>query len=155
MPVYKSQSNLFGGTFNGAYRAPNGASKNGRINRVVGTVVSAIDAQAGSTFKLATIPASAIMLPESRIKTTAWGFAQAVVGTTGATDTLLDVLKATGGAAGNAPVVMFDAKWNRPLWQQLGLAKDPGKPIDLIVIAEADATVAGQLDFDLQFANHI
>lgn len=155
MPVEHIKSDIFGSTGASGYTSPNSASRNGRINRVAGTVACAADALTGSTYLLASVPSSAIMLPESAIMTTAWGFAQAVVGTLGVTDGLLDVTKATGGASGNNPITIFGAKWNVPVWQQFGLAADPGIPLDILAIAQADATGAGSIKFDLVFANHI
>lgn len=132
-----------------------GSSAHGHIQRIAGTVSCEATDETGSMYLLCTVPASAIMLPESAIKTTAWGFAQAVIGVEGDTDALLDVTKATGGATGNNPITIFGANWNVPIWQQLGMTEDPGNSVDIYVFTEADATIAGQIDFDLQFANHV
>ncbi|WP_226779014.1 hypothetical protein [Oceaniglobus trochenteri] len=155
MPIVKQKSSIFGTTGEAGYTSPNSSSRNGRINRVVGTVTCAATDLQGSEYLVAQVPSSAIMLPESAIRTTAWGFAQAVIGVKGDTDALLDVAKATGGATGNKPITIFGSLWNKPLWQQLGMAADPGHAIDLIVFTEGDATAAGTLEFDLSFANHV
>lgn len=155
MAIEKLQSSVFGAIAALGYVGADGASANGRINRVAGTVANAVDASQGSEYHLCSVPASAILLPESAIKTTGWGFAQAVIGVAGATDALLDVAKATGGATGNKPITIFGANWNKQIWEQLGLAEDPGEMIDLVVFTEGDATIAGQIDFDLVFANHV
>jgi hypothetical protein len=155
MAIRKVLSTFYGQLVAGVWLPATGAASAGKITRVTGTVECLATDEAGSEYKLMDVPSSAIMLPESAIKTTAWGFAQAVIGVDGDTDALLDVTKATGGASGNNPVDLFDAKWGKPIWQQLGMAEDPGNPITLKVFTEADATVAGQIDFDLQFANHV
>ena len=155
MAIEFKQSSIFGSTGTTGYTAPNGSSRNGRINRVAGIVANSLTALTGSRYLICQIPSSAIMLPESAIKTTGWGFAQATIGTPDLLTGLLDVAKATGGTTGNKPITIFGATWNKPIWQQLGLAADPGHPVDLVVSTATDATVAGQIDFDLVFANHI
>jgi len=154
MAIVTSKSSVYGTNATG-YTAPNSSSRAGRITRVAGTVTCGATDSAKSTYLVCDVPSSAILLPESAIKTTGWGFAQAIVGVAAATTGLLNVTKATGGAAGNKPIVIFEAKWNKPIWEQLGLVADPGMPLTLIVSTIADATIAGQIDFDLVFANHV
>lgn len=151
----KVLSSVFGQVVGGVFVPASGASAQGLITRVTGTVANLATDLQGSEYHLLNVPASAIMLPGSAIKTTGWGFAQAVIGIDGDTDALLDVTKATGGASGNTPIALFGALWNKPIWQQLGMAEAPGNFITLKVFTEADATIAGQIDFDLQFANHV
>lgn len=155
MGIVQGKSTTFGKISDtGRYQGPSGASAKGKTIRVAGTVDCAAEDSNGSTYDIVEIPSSYILLPGSAMHTTAWGFAQAVFGADGVTDALLDVTKATGGATGNGLVTIFDAKWNKPIWQQLGLAEDPGV-VTLKVFAEADATIDGQIKFDLQFANHV
>lgn len=156
MAVVTKKSTVFGALVaSGGYQAPNSASAKGLPMRIAGRVSNEATDQTGSKYLLCEVPSSAIMLPESAIRTTAWGFAQAVVGVEGAPDGLLDVTRATGGATGNNPITIFTPNWNVPIWQQMGLASDPLKPVQIWVVAEADATGAGTIDFDLQFANHV
>ncbi|MDW3181772.1 hypothetical protein [Roseobacter sp.] len=156
MPIRsKVLSSFYGQLVAGVFVPSRGASSLGQITRVAGTVSGLSSDLQGSEYHLLDVPSSAIMLPTSAIRTTAWSFAQAVIGVDGDTDALLDVAKATGGATGNTPITIFGAIWNKPIWQQLGMAADPGNPITLKVFTEADATVDGQIDFDLQFANHV
>lgn len=155
MAIRKVQSSAYGQLVNGVLVPARGASALGLITRMAGTVACLATDETGSEFSLVTVPASAILLPASAIKTTAWGFAQAVIGVDGDTTALLNVTKATGGATGNTPITLFDANWNKPIWQQLGMAEDPANPITLKVFTVADATIDGQIDFDLQFANHV
>ncbi|HGG04229.1 MAG TPA: hypothetical protein ENK28_02130 [Aliiroseovarius sp.] len=154
MAIVNKKSTIYGSNATG-YTAPNSASRAGLITRVAGTVSNEATDNAKSTYVLCDVPASAILLPESAIKTTGWGFAQAIVGVAAATTALLNVTKATGGATGNKPITIFGSNWNKPIWQQLGLADDPKVPLTLIVSTIADATGAGQIDFDLVFANHV
>ncbi|MEO0381614.1 MAG: hypothetical protein AAF252_15205 [Pseudomonadota bacterium] len=156
MAIRNVKSTVFGSTdANGVFTGASGASALGQPMRIGGTVTCLATDSQGSEYTLVQVPPSAILLPESAIKTTAWGFAQAVIGIDGDTDALLDVTKATGGATGNNPITIFDANWNNPIWEQLGMAAAPLDFIALKVFTEADATIDGQIDFDLQFANHV
>ncbi len=156
MAIVKVKSTVYGSTdAQGVFTSASGASALGHILRVCGTVNCLATDESGSEYTLLDIPASAVMLPESAIKTTGWGFAQAVIGIDDDTDALLDVTKATGGATGNNPITIFDAKWNMPIWAQLGMAEAPLNFITLKVFTAADATGDGQIDFDLLFANHV
>lgn len=155
MAIRQVLSSAFGQLVAGVLVPARGASALGLITRMAGTVTCLDTDEAGSEYTLVTIPSSAILLPTSAIRTTGWGFAQATIGVDGDTDALLDVTRATGGATGNTPITIFGANWNKPIWQQLGMAEDPGNPIVLKAFTTADATVAGQIDFDLQIANHV
>jgi len=154
MAIVNKKSSVYGTNATG-YTAPNSSSRAGRITRIVGSVSCEATDNAKSTYVVCDVASSAILLPESAIKTTGWGFAQAIVGVATATTGLLNVSKATGGASGNKPVTIFGAKWNKPIWEQLGLSADPNKPLTLIISTIADATGAGAIDFDLVFANHV
>ncbi|GAB1361824.1 hypothetical protein MASR1M32_10600 [Rhodobacter sp.] len=80
---------------------------------------------------------------------------EAVVGTPEDPDGLYDAAK---GASATG-VVLFDpftTKWNKPLWEQLGLAAMPKTGVArLMFVAEADAAGAGTADFDIRWVNHI
>mgnify|MGYP001797082392 CR=1 FL=1 len=155
MAIRKVLSSAYGQLVDGAFSQSRGASALGLKTGMCGTVECLATDEAGSEYSLVNVPSSAILLPGSAIRTNAWGFAQAVIGVDGDTDALLDVAAASGGATGNVLVTIFGANWNQPIWQQLGMAADPGNPITLKVFTEADAASAGQIDFDLQFANHV
>lgn len=149
------KSTIFGATGVGGYTAPNGASRQGQLTRVAGTVANLADDSSGSTFLVCEVPASAIILPESKIKGDGWGFAQFVLGCEQDPDILLDAATSGLSSSGTAIVAQFGAIWNKPLWEQCGLAADPLKPMRLILTAEADAAGAGSASFDLIFANHV
>ncbi|WP_112312493.1 hypothetical protein [Pseudogemmobacter bohemicus] len=155
MAVVKLKSTIFGVTGVNGYQAPDSSALQGVFHRVAGRVTNGATDNTGSTYLIAQIPWAAILLHDSRIRTDAWGFAQAVVGTPEDPDGLYDAAK---GASATG-VVLFDvftAKWNQPLWKQLGLAKMPNKPFaELMFVARADATGAGTADFDIRYALHI
>lgn len=155
MAIVNKKSSVYAAMAATGMIAATASSAHGVIARVAGTITNDATDNSGSTYLMLAVPASAIILPESAIKTTGWGFAQATIGVAGDTAALLNVTKATGGGTGNNPVVLFDAKWNKPIWKQLGLAADPGTLIELVVSTATDATGAGTIDFDLVFANHV
>lgn len=156
MPVRNKVSTVFGVTGAAGYTPPNAAARDGRIHRVAGRITNAADDDSGSTFLMAEIPWAAILLHASLIRTDQWGYAQAVIGVPGTPTGLLNVARATGGTSGNLPVTAFGADWNLPFWQQLGLSAMPTTPFAaLTAFAQANATGAGTLDFDLHYALHI
>ncbi|MEL6886898.1 MAG: hypothetical protein AAFP87_20490 [Pseudomonadota bacterium] len=156
MAIRKVKSSVYGSyDGQGVFLPATGASSLGKIMNVAGTVSCLAADNQGSEYHLTDVPPSAIMLPTSAIRTTGWGFAQAVIGVDGDTDALLDVTRATGGATGNTPITIFTANWNKPIWEQLGLAEMPLSHLTLKVFTEADATADGTIEFDLQFANHV
>jgi hypothetical protein len=144
------------GVTGAAYVPPFASARDGRIHRTAGRVSALAADNTGSRFLIAQIPTSAIILPQSFIRTDLWAFAQAVIGTIAVPTGLLNVARATGGATGNALVTIFGAKWAQPAWQQAGLAAAPvGVPfLDIFAHAIADATVLGTIDFDIWYANH-
>ena len=155
MAVVKLKSTIFGVTGVNGYQAPDSSALQGVFHRVAGRVTNGATDNAGSTYLIAQIPWNAILLHDSTIRTDAWGFAQAVVGTPEDTDGLYDAAKGAV-ATGVALFAAYSARWNQPLWKQLGLASMPNKPFaDLLFFAKADAAAAGTADFDIRYALHI
>ncbi|MES2667925.1 MAG: hypothetical protein V4712_17710 [Pseudomonadota bacterium] len=156
MAIVNLKSTVFGVTGVAGYTAPNGSARDGRIHRVAGRISNGAGDSNLSKYLICELPWSAILLPPTAFMTTAWGFAQAVIGTDEDSDGLLDVARATGGATGNVPITIFGAKWNLPFWGQMGLASAPLKGFaKLYAVAEADATGAGTLDFDIHYALYL
>lgn len=155
MAVVNNKSTVFGITGVAGYAAPAGASRDGKLHRVTGSVANLISDNTGSKYLLCEIPWSAIIHPTTAFRTDGWGFAQAVIGTDEATTGLLNAAKGVS-AAGQNPITIFDAKWGKPLWQQLGLPAMPTSgPAKLYARGIADATVAGTLSFDISYSNHL
>ena len=156
MAIRTVKSSVFGSTdANGRFTPDLGSSALGQLMRISGTVTNLASDNQGSVYHLCDLPVSCILLPETRIKVTGWGFAQAVVGVAGYTDQLLDVAVSGAAANGNAPITIFGAKWNKPIWQQLGMPAAPQNFVTLAVFTEGDATADGQIDFSISTANHI
>lgn len=155
MAIVKLKSTVFGVTGVAGYTPPDSAARNGLIHRIAGRVTNAATDNTGSTYTLCEVPWSAILLHDSTLRTDAWGFAQAVVGTPEDPDGLYDAAKGSS-ATGVAVFAAYGAKWNLPLWQQAGLAAMPKTGLARIqFVAEADAAGAGTADFDLRFALHL
>lgn len=116
-----------------------------------GTVACAATDLNGSTYTLAELPSGAILDPETQIDLRTWGFDVAQVGSDDAKTGLLNVsgIIATPPGAPSAPLAFGDAKWNKPLWEQLGLAADPGGRIAIRVFTTADAAEAGDIEFKI------
>lgn len=156
MAIVNLKSTIFGSYgVDGSYIAPDGGQRDGAIHHVAGSVSNAADDSSGSTYLLCTVPASFILLPESLLDAEGWGFAQTVLGITGAADGLLDAATSGLSASGDAIVARFGSDWNKPIWEQAGLAADPLVPVDIMLTAEANAAGAGIAHFDFRFANHI
>lgn len=154
MAIREVKSTVFGVTGAG-YTAPNSVSLAGKITRICGEVANLSTDSAGSTYLLCNVPSNWIMLPESLILVDGWGFAQCVLGVKQDTDILLDILESNAEAAGDPIITKFGSNWNKPFWEQCGLAADPLAPLQLQLIGEANAAGAGAASFDLHFASHI
>jgi hypothetical protein len=155
MAIVTVNSNIYGATGVNGYTAPNSSSLLGVTRTIQGTVANAATDNTGSRYPLFRIPWSAILLPATSFHTASWGFAQAVIGTLEDPDGLLDAAKGAA-AGGQLPITIFASLWNKPFWQQMGLAAMPTSPFaEVAAVAEADATGAGTLNFFVQYANHV
>lgn len=110
-----------------------------------GSVANAADDSSGSMYKLASLPSQSIMDPASFLQVDGWGFASVRVGTIDDNDALVSVAKSAGATV--SPIAAGDAKWDKRLWEVLGLSEDPGGWIDIYAHAVANATGAGTLRF--------
>lgn len=155
MAIVTLKSTIFGTVGVAGYTAPAGASRDGKVHRITGSVANAATDNSGSKYLLAELPWSAILHPTTAIRTDGWGFAQAVVGTDEAPTGLLNAVKGVS-TTGQLPIAIFDAKWGKPLWQALGLAAMPTNgPAKLYAKGVADAAGAGTLYFDISYSNHL
>ncbi|MBL4761766.1 MAG: hypothetical protein JKY93_03595 [Gammaproteobacteria bacterium] len=148
MPVTTNKSDVF--------RLPNGdgVSQNanktaGRLRVCQGKVSNATDDLAGSTFELCRVPSHAIIDPTSAFQVENWGFVTVKIGTGSDTGAFIDV--ATSAATTQNPVTQFDVNHGKELWEVLGLEEDPCGKISLFAHADADATAAGSMLFDIRW----
>lgn len=158
MAITTDKKSTIYGTYDaqGIYAAPSLVSAAGKMRRAAGRTSNNITNNLGSKYLLIELPWDVSLLKDSAIMTTAWGFAQAVIGVDELNTGLLNVARATGGATGNLPITIFGSKWNKPLWQQLGLAARPASNVAKIyAYAIADATVGGDLDFMFEYATYL
>jgi hypothetical protein len=104
-----------------------------------------------SVYRLARLPSNAIILPQSNVYVTAAGIAgltsvsigfDNLLGTVAAAALASAVDMHAGGAFPLTPAVTI-AHYNQRVWEQLGLASDPGAQIDLIATLGASPGASG------------
>ena len=142
---------VFGATVGGIRGAPDYTSSHGTYRVTSGKVTCAASDSSGSTYWLARLPSTVILRPESKIDLQAWGFTIAKIGIVTDTDALLSVADTTGLSDVSTFLAFDDAKWNKPLWEQLGLASDPGSTFDIGLFTEAAASGSGDAPFEFHW----
>ena len=142
MPVVNKKSDLFGADVDPA-------KARGRPIVATFNVVNAADDSALSTFLLARIPSEAILAPSTAFQVQNWGFATVNIGTLTGVTALGTIPKATGPVY--QPIIFGDARHGLPLWEQLGLAANPGGTIDLYAHAPAAAVAAGSMKGEIHY----
>ncbi|MBW4710734.1 hypothetical protein KX928_23335 [Roseobacter sp. YSTF-M11] len=152
MAIVSGKSNLVSDPSDTDYAPADPQVIRGRPVYATGTVSNLASDNNTSKYKLVEIPSSALLLPDTFFDVENWGFAQVVIGTETDTDALVDVLKSAGAI--HVPVAQGDANHGVAFWQILGLAKDPQTKIALWAHAEADATGAGSMPFQIAYLTH-
>lgn len=114
-----------------------------------GTVVNAAGASNGSTYQFAELPSTCILDPQTVIDFQGWGYAAVSAGTSDDKDALIASIDVGEETSAFHPIEHGDARWNKPLWQALGMEKDPGGSIALFFHTAAGATGAGAISFDI------
>lgn len=105
----------------------------------------------GSKYRLVRLPSSAVLHPDTVIDLQSWGYAVATIGTDDDPDALLASVTIAGLSDVTSPIAHGDAKWGKPLWQQLGMAEDPRSEITLSIHTAADAAGAGSATFEIHW----
>ena len=156
MAIVNVQSSFFPAMVSGIWTPPFAASRDGKDHVIQGTVANGATDSSGSTYKLFTLPWTAILLPDAAFRTDGWGFAQVQIGPAEAPLGLLNAAKGVS-TTGQLPVTIFGTRWNQPFWQACGLASIPtDKPFcDVIVTTIAGATGAGTMSFYVPFVTHV
>ena len=112
----------------------------------IDSVSNLITDSVGSKYLLTTLPSECVLLPQTYFKVDLWGYADIRIGTFTDPAALVSVTRIAG--ANVNPLVFGDAKFNRALWQQLGLAADPGGEIGIYAHGSvAVPTAAGNMPF--------
>ena len=154
MAIINKLSSFYGDFVGGVWATPAAASRDGKQHVIQGAVTNAAGNNSGSTYKLFTLPWTAILLPITAFRTDTWGFAQVQIGTL---STPLGILNAAKGVSttGQLPITIFGAKWNKPLWEAIGLAAMPTDTgfADIYATTIADATGAGTLSFHVEYVS--
>lgn len=119
-----------------------------------GTITNAAGDESGSKYRIAKLPSSVILLPESVIDLQSWGFVIAKIGLDADTDALLSVADTTALSDVSSPIAHGDSRWGKELWEQLGLAEDPAGDLEISIHTEANAAGAGTATFALYWAGN-
>ena len=151
MAVVATKSNFY--TKGASGIAPN--ARAGHVHSVSFQVACAASDSSGSTYKLCSIPADALLGKESEIRTDLWGFAVVNVGTIGFLTTLANAVARGAGATFLALVSSTQDAAQLPAWQALGLAAAPlNGLVDIYASASAAATGAGTINGKITYRDH-
>lgn len=121
----------------------------GRIILATGTLANTAAALSSSTYHLADLPSNCLLHHDTFFDVENDGFAQIVIGTKTDTDAFVDVARSAGNIV--SPIAQGDVNHGKELWEILGFAADPGGVISLYKHAEADATGAGTMPFQIAY----
>ena len=129
---------------------PDHAKARGRLYCIAGTVTHAATDSLGSYYKLATLPADAILDSQTSFVFGSSGFATTQIGTKATPTALVNAAKAT-----HTPIAKGDANHGLPLWTALGMSAAPANnQIDLWQYGPAAAAGAGSGKFEIWYRHH-
>lgn len=149
MPIVENTSNLYRDHLAGE-SGPDNVEIAATLYHATGDVANAADDLQGSTYKLCSIPAEAILDPKTFFDVENWGYAAIRIGTLDDVDALVSQTKATENVV--TPIAAGDANHGKRLWEVLGLAANPGGMIDLYAHgSEGNATGAGSMLFQVAY----
>lgn len=148
MAIVDGKSDLIGDYIAG-YSTPDPQMARARIVMMNGRLTHAATDSNLSKWLLAELPSTCILGDRTAFRVDGLGLAQVNLGTYDDIDALITVAKSAGATV--SPVAFGDAKHARPLWQVLGLAKDPGGMIGIYLHASANATAAGTMLFRFEY----
>lgn len=114
------------------------------------TMTNAATDNTGSKYLIGMFPSECILGKDTFFKVDTWGFADIRIGTFTDPAALVSQTRAT--AAIVSPIAQADARHGLPLWQQLGMAADPGGEIGLYMHGSvANATGAGTSKYEVHY----
>ncbi len=128
---------------------PDPVRARGKLIVATGRLTNAASDSSGSRYEMCAIPSDALFDPSMAFDVTDWGFAGIRIGTRASIGALVNQTKATANIV--QPVAFGDTKFENPVWQVLGFAADPERPISLFAHAAADAVGAGFLQFRIAY----
>ncbi|AUC52296.1 hypothetical protein CDO87_03425 [Sagittula sp. P11] len=149
MAVVSGISNLITPAMSYLTDPPDPVAAKGRLITATGTVENAATDSNLSKWELVRLPSICLLHPLTFFNVTNWGFAQIVIGSEDDTDALVDQTKATENVV--TPIAQGGAMHGLALWTILGLASDPGGQLSLYAHAEAAATGAGSMQFQVVY----
>lgn len=144
MAVVNETSDLYRDALAGG-AVPDPQAVAGRVRVATGKLTNAADDSNGSTYKICSVPADAILHEDTIFDVQNWGFAAVRIGTLDDVDALVSAAKTAANS--QSPRVFGDANHGKRLWELLGLPSQPAGYITLYAHAVADATGAGDMPF--------
>lgn len=150
MPVVTARSDLINDQWL-QEAAPDPEQAKGHGFTAQGTVVNAATDSQGSKYLLARIPSDCILSDRTSFWVSNWGYADIRIGTK--TDPVALVSATKVAAAVQMPIVGgAPAQHCKRLWQNLGLAADPGGLIEIYAHGSvANAVAAGTMLFAIHY----
>ena len=149
MPVVQVQSDLFRTQPLLGQATPDPARARGRSIIAQFSVSNLSTDSALSQDLLAELPSDCILGFSTWFKVDGWGFATVNIGTKSDIDALITVAKSAGTYV--EPVTRGDANHGKYLWEELGLAADPGGTIAIYAQGPANATGAGVMTGEFHY----
>lgn len=125
----------------------------GVVRRATGKVLNGATDSAGSIYRLIKLRSDVILGAGTFFHNQNWGFATTQVGVVGAAAALFT--KATSATTTESPITGIEAASGQRLWEQLGLGADPKGEIELVAIAAANATGAGNMPFQIEWIDDV
>lgn len=131
---------------------PKGIVAAGRVNSAIATLAVANGDSAASKLFVAKVPSWARIAPISTIRHSAiTGLNSLDFGADDDPNGLAAALDVTTAGTKSAVAAVAVDSLHKPLWQLLGLAKDPMKEISLYLTMGAAAAAAGTIQVELYF----
>lgn len=126
------------------------AKAKGRMFVAADTITNAATDNTGSKYLIGLFPSECILDSKTYFNVTNWGYADIRIGTFSDPAALVSQTKATSNNI--SPIAQGDARHAKPLWQQLGMAADPGGEIGLWAHGSvANAVAAGSMLAEIHY----
>lgn len=120
------------------------------MRKVTGTITNLVTDSLGSKYWLCDLPSECVLDLGTQFKVDLWGYVDIRIGTFATPGALVSVLRSAGAI--HVLRTTGDTRHNKALWEQVGLAADPGGMIGIWVHGSvANAAAAGSMNFDIQY----
>ena len=132
---------------------PRGINAEARVVAAIATFAVLNGDSANTKFFIAKVPSWARILPLSTVRHAGiTGLTDLDIGTAEDADALADGLDISAAGTKSLIAAVTVADLHKPLWQLVGLTKDPVRELSPFATMKAAATAAGAVQFELYFA---